>query len=97
MINFTKHIIAYQELIGYVAAGLGAASFLSQVIKIWKSRSTKDISIAMYVMYIISLLMWLIYGIIIWSKPLIIAEIVTLILGLLQLKKIEYILLGLRR
>lgn len=82
MINFTKHIIAYQELIGYVAAGLGAASFFPQVVKIWKYRSSKDISTIMYVMYIISLLMWLIYGTIIWSKPLIIAEIVTLILAL---------------
>ena len=79
--NPIEYITAYQELLGYVAAGLGAISFLPQVIKIWQSRSGKDISTVMYVMYITSLLLWLIYGIIIQSMPLIFAEIATLILA----------------
>jgi len=80
MTNFIKHIVAYQELLGFIAAALGALSFLPQVIRIWKHRSVKDISAAMYILYTISLLLWLAYGIIIESEPLIIAEIFTLIL-----------------
>ena len=80
MIWFVEYIVAYQELLGFIAAGLGAISFLPQLIKIWRFRSVKDISTGMYVIYIFSVILWLIYGIIIKSEPLILAEILTLIL-----------------
>ena len=78
--GFLEYVIAYQELLGFVAAGLSAISFLPQLIKIWRFRSVKDISTGMYVIYAISVILWLIYGIIIKSEPLILAEILTLIL-----------------
>ncbi len=80
MRSLLKHIIDYQELLGFVAATLGAISFLPQVIKIWRFRSVKDISSLMYIIYGISILLWLAYGLIIKSAPLILAEIFTLIL-----------------
>ena len=81
MIWFVEYIVVYQELLGFIAAGLGAISFLPQLIKIWRFRSVKDISTGMYVIYTFSVILWLIYGIIIKSEPLIIAEILTLILA----------------
>jgi MtN3 and saliva related transmembrane protein len=80
VIWFVEYIVVYQELLGFIAAGLGAISFLPQLIKIWRFRSVKDISTGMYVIYTFSVILWLIYGIIIKSEPLIIAEILTLIL-----------------
>ena len=80
MIWFVEYIVVYQELLGFIAAGLGAISFLPQLIKIWRFRSVKDISTGMYVIYTFSVILWLIYGIIIKSEPLILAEILTLIL-----------------
>lgn len=80
MIWFIEYIVVYQELLGFIAAGLGAISFLPQLIKIWRFRSVKDISTGMYVIYAFSVILWLIYGIIIKSEPLILAEILTLIL-----------------
>ncbi len=80
MIYFIEYIAAYQELLGFIAAALSAISFLPQLIKIWKFRSVKDISTGMYVIYTFSVILWLIYGIIIKSEPLILAEILTLIL-----------------
>ena len=80
MMGFLEYVIAYQELLGFVAAVLSAISFLPQLIKIWRFRSVKDISTGMYVIYAISVILWLIYGIIIKSEPLILAEILTLIL-----------------
>ena len=80
MIWFIEYIVVYQELLGFIAAGLGAISFLPQLIKIWRFRSVKDISTGMYVIYTFSVILWLIYGIIIKSEPLILAEILTLIL-----------------
>ena len=80
MIWFIEYIVAYQGLLGFIAAGLGVISFLPQLIKIWRFRSVKDISTGMYVIYTFSVILWLIYGIIIKSEPLILAEILTLIL-----------------
>ena len=80
MMGFLEYVIAYQEFLGFVAAGLSAISFLPQLIKIWRFRSVKDISTGMYVIYAVSVILWLIYGIIIKSEPLILAEILTLIL-----------------
>ena len=80
MMGFLEYVIAYQELLGFVAAGLSAISFLPQLIKIWRFCSVKDISTGMYVIYAVSVILWLIYGIIIKSEPLILAEILTLIL-----------------
>ena len=74
------HELCSKEIIGLVAAALGTISFVPQVIKIWKTRSVKDISYAMYVMYTTSLILWLIYGIMIKSIPIILAESFTLIL-----------------
>ena len=80
MMGFVEYITAYQELLGFVAAGLSAISFLPQIIKIWRFRSVNDISTGMYVIYAASVILWLVYGIIINSEPLILAELLTLIL-----------------
>jgi MtN3 and saliva related transmembrane protein len=80
VICFLEYIEAYQETLGFVAAILSSISFLPQIIKIWRFRSVKDISIGVYVIYAFSVILWLIYGMIIKSEPLILAEILTLIL-----------------
>ena len=80
MANFEEYVVASQELLGFVAAALGAILFLPQVIKIWRFRSVKDISTGMYIIYGMSVILWLIYGIIIKSAPLIVAEVLTLVL-----------------
>lgn len=69
-----------QELLGYAAAAFSVISFLPQVLKICKSRSAKDISSSMYVIYLISVILWLFYGIKINSIHLILSEVFTLIL-----------------
>jgi MtN3 and saliva related transmembrane protein len=80
MLNFIEYVVSYQEYLGYTAAILGALSFLPQLVKVWRFRSVKDISLAMYIIYTTSVILWLAYGIIIKSTPLITAEILTLVL-----------------
>ena len=70
------------ELIGYVAACCGTVSLIPQIIKLWKERSAKAISATMYLIYTLGVILWLIYGIMINSIPLIIAEIITLVLSI---------------
>ncbi|TAG74083.1 MAG: hypothetical protein EAZ24_11340 [Burkholderiales bacterium] len=51
------------ELIGFAAAILTTGSFFPQVWKIWKTRSTRDLSWAMVGMFTSGVGLWLVYGI----------------------------------
>jgi len=68
-------------LIGLIAGTLTTFAYLPQVIKVWKSKSTHDISLAMFVTLSLGLLMWVIYGFYIDSIPVIIANVISLILS----------------
>ena len=63
---------------GYVAATLTTAAFLPQTIKTIRSRDTRSISLWMYLVFTVGVVFWLVYGIVLDSKPMIIANIVTL-------------------
>ncbi|MEW6015044.1 MAG: SemiSWEET transporter [Candidatus Zixiibacteriota bacterium] len=79
------------SLLGYLAGTLTTLSFLPQLIKVIKSRSTKDISLLMFVVICIGIFLWLVYGILIGSPPIIIANVVTLaIAGMILLYKLRY-------
>jgi MtN3 and saliva related transmembrane protein len=70
------------EFIGYAAAFCGTVSLIPQIVKLRKERSAKAISATMYLIYTFGVVLWLIYGIMINSIPLIIAEIITLVLSI---------------
>jgi MtN3 and saliva related transmembrane protein len=69
------------QLLGLAAGFLTTISFLPQVLKTWKSRSAKDLSLGMFSMFCLGVLLWLIYGIIVNDVPVIAANLVTLLLA----------------
>ena len=73
------------ELIGLIAAVFTTSSFFPQVIKIWKTKQTKDISTTMYITMMIGTCFWLTYGLLINSFAIIVANIVSSILILFVL------------
>lgn len=66
------------DVVGIVAALFTTASFLPQAIRIFKTKSTKDLSIMMYIMFVVGIFLWMVYGILLKSLPLILANSVTL-------------------
>ena len=79
------------KYIGFFAAFCTTVAFLPQAIKVYKSKSTKDISLYMFLIFTIGVLSWLIYGIIISDLPIIFANVVTLILSFfILIYKIKY-------
>ena len=77
--------------VGFFAAFCTTVSFLPQVIKVYKTKSTKDISLYMFLIFTIGTFCWLIYGIIESSLPIIIANTITLILSaIILLYKIKF-------
>jgi len=76
---------------GFVAASLTTCAFLPQVIKTWRMKETRDISLWMYLVFTIGVSLWLGYGILIGNYPIAIANGATLILALIILiAKIRY-------
>ena len=79
------------DLLGLAAGALTTLSFIPQVLKTWKSRSAKDISFGMFLLFSLGVLLWLIYCINIDSMPIILANLATLILSLtIMLMKFLY-------
>lgn len=69
------------SLIGYTAAFCTTAAYVPQVWRIWRTRSTQDISLGMFVVMTLGLILWLIYGIALGSAPIIVANGATLVLA----------------
>lgn len=72
-------------LLGLVAGTLTTISFIPQVIKVVSTKSTKDISLLMFVIFSTGVLFWTIYGFLINDLPVIIANIITFILAMIIL------------
>ena len=64
----------YITVTGFVAAALTAIAFFPQLMKVWKTKSTKDISLGMFSMFSFAVFWWFIYGILISNTPVIIAN-----------------------
>jgi len=73
------------EVIGIMAGALSCTTFLPQVIKTWKSKSTKDISLPMFLIASVSTMLWLVYGILIHSFSIIATNIIVLFFSLTML------------
>ncbi len=79
------------EIIGLIAATLTTACFIPQVYKVWKEKSTKDISLVMYIVFMIGLALWLYYGIKKESISMILANSGTLLLAFaIFIAKLKY-------
>jgi MtN3 and saliva related transmembrane protein len=79
------------ELIGFLAGALIAIALIPQVIKSWKTKSTKDISIFWNSLYVAGLVLWIVYGSIIMSVPMIVSACVEISLAIsLLVLKLKY-------
>jgi MtN3 and saliva related transmembrane protein len=71
-----------KDLIGYIAAVFTTFSMLPQIIRIWKLKEARDISLFMPLMASTGSVLWLIYGIMINEVPVIAANILSLFFSL---------------
>jgi MtN3 and saliva related transmembrane protein len=69
-------------LIGLAAATLTTAAFVPQLVKVWRSRSADDLSLATLLVFSAGLLLWLIYGVRAGMLPVILANAATLALNM---------------
>lgn len=79
------------NIIGSGAGILTTASFIPQVVKTWRSKSVEDISLLMFLVLLAGNSLWIIYGVLMNSLPVIIANTATVMLVTAQITlKIKY-------
>ena len=69
------------DVIGSVAAVLTTASFVPQAWQTFKTRDVTGISLGMYSVFTVGVALWLLFGILMQSWPLMIANGITLMLA----------------
>lgn len=70
------------EAIGSTAALCTTVSFVPQLVRVWRRKSARDISVAMFLLFSFGVGCWLVYGIGVKSRPIIAANAVTLALSI---------------
>ena len=68
------------DILGLSAAICTTGAFLPQAIKIIVTKETKSLSLIMYIILVIGVALWLVYGVLKHDIPLIAANGVTLLL-----------------
>lgn len=78
-------------IIGILAGMCTTIAFLPQVLKTWRTKSAKDLSLGMFSIFCTGVALWLTYGILIRDLPIILANGFTFILaGSLLYFKLSY-------
>ena len=67
-------------LVGVAASGCTMVSFVPQVVKTWRSGSSEDLSLGMYLLLTAGTVLWLSYGLLRGDLPIVITNAVLLVL-----------------
>ncbi len=74
--------MALIDIVGYLAGFFIIISLIPQIMKSWKTKSTKDLSLSRYIIYIMGVICWLIYGVALMNGPMILVNSINLCLAL---------------
>jgi MtN3 and saliva related transmembrane protein len=81
----------YVTIIGLVAGALTVVAFSPQLLKVWKTRSTRDISLGMFSIFCSGVFLWFAYGILSDNPPVTIANLLVFVQALIIVAfKIKY-------
>ncbi|MGD0070006.1 MAG: SemiSWEET transporter [Candidatus Bathyarchaeia archaeon] len=72
-------------IIGLIAAAFTTIALFPQLIKVWKTKSTKDISTGMFALYCGGVFLWFVYGVYLNDLPIMIANSLAFIQALIIL------------
>jgi MtN3 and saliva related transmembrane protein len=76
------------KTLGFAAATCTTLAYAPQFIKVWKTRSTEDISLGMFLVMVLGIGLWLVYGLLSGDASIVAANAVTILLagGILYMK-----------
>lgn len=65
------------DAVGYAAATLTTLAFIPQLLRVIRLRSAHDISLGMFLIFSAGTFAWLVYGLLVHSGPMTLANAVT--------------------
>ena len=68
------------DILGYAACAVTAFTFLPQVVKTWKEKSAKNVSLMMFVIAFINEVMWIAYGVLRNDMVIIITNVIMIVM-----------------
>lgn len=71
------------DLIGYIAACFTTFSLLPQILRVWRLKEARDVSLFLPLMIVVGSVLWSVYGILIGSVPVIAANGIALVIALI--------------
>jgi MtN3 and saliva related transmembrane protein len=81
----------YITIVGLMAAALTVIAFFPQLMKVWKTKSTKDISLGMFSIFCSGVFLWFVYGVLTQDLPVVIANFLIFIQAFIILMfKVKY-------
>ncbi|HXX87209.1 MAG TPA: SemiSWEET transporter [Candidatus Acidoferrum sp.] len=81
----------FVTVLGLSAGTLTVIAFFPQLLKVWRTKSTRDISLGMFSIFCAGVLLWFVYGLVIDDLPIIIANFLTFVQALIIVMfKIKY-------
>jgi MtN3 and saliva related transmembrane protein len=75
----------FVDILGYTAGAITSLTFLPQVIKTWKERSARDISLLMFVIAAVNETMWIVYGVLLDNWVIILTNAAVLVMSLIMI------------
>lgn len=69
------------EMLGFAAGFLTTVAFIPQVVKIWRSKSARDVSLPAFATFTVGIGVWIAYGVLKNDPPIIVWNVVTLALA----------------
>lgn len=73
------------QWIGRAAGALTTIAFVPQVVRVVRTRQTRDISLHMFALFVVGVALWLWYGLCLELWPVVIANAITLALAVVIL------------
>lgn len=69
------------DLVGMVAGIATTSGFIPQAYKVFRTKKTSDLSLGMYAFFTAGVFLWIVYGILIHSFPIILFNTITFVLA----------------
>jgi len=70
------------DILGYAAGAITSLTFLPQVIKTWREKSAKDVSLLMFIIAAVNEVMWIAYGALLNNWVIILTNAIVLAMSL---------------
>lgn len=79
------------DILGYSACAVTALTFLPQVLKTWKEKSAKNVSLLMFIIAAVNEVMWIAYGVMRDDMVIIVTNVIMIVMAFIMISlKLRY-------